>query len=169
MPPLSPTSAAAARPKVRTLFSLRFPSLTRAHPSAVWGVIWLIVAVAFFAGGVLVGLVAFKVRYFPSAYDLRFPLTPHASALPIAPTGVRSAAKGRRVALPAGPRLERRAGAPPRVVALDARVRRGDGRGPSQAVVLDAHLSRDAADSPGVDDCGVLLECTLRVIVQLTS
>ena len=28
----------------------------------MWGVIWLIVAIAFFAGGVIVGLVAFKVR-----------------------------------------------------------------------------------------------------------
>ena len=33
--------------------------------SSVWGVIWLIIAFCFFAGGVLVGLVAFKVRSYP--------------------------------------------------------------------------------------------------------
>ena len=52
--------AGAAHPKVRLLFtSVSFPN--NRHIS-VWGVIWLIQALIFFALGVIVGLVAFKVK-----------------------------------------------------------------------------------------------------------
>jgi hypothetical protein len=30
---------------------------------SVWGVLWLVIAIGFFAAGVIVGLVAFKVRF----------------------------------------------------------------------------------------------------------
>jgi uncharacterized BrkB/YihY/UPF0761 family membrane protein len=37
----------------------------------VWGVIWLIIAFIFFILGILVGIVAFKVRHPPALYLLR--------------------------------------------------------------------------------------------------
>jgi hypothetical protein len=33
------------------------------HKQKVWGVIWLVIAFIFFILGILVGIIAFKVRY----------------------------------------------------------------------------------------------------------
>jgi len=42
----------------------RFHGTATLTKKAVWGVIWLIIAFVFFAAGIIVGLVAFKVRVF---------------------------------------------------------------------------------------------------------
>ncbi|TFK69634.1 hypothetical protein BDN72DRAFT_870593 [Pluteus cervinus] len=47
--------------KVNTSDASAFARHCGCFPAQVWGVIWLIIAFAFFAGGVIVGLVAFKV------------------------------------------------------------------------------------------------------------
>lgn len=39
---------------------------------SVWGVLWLVIAIGFFAAGVIVGLVAFKVRFAFYYYYLVF-------------------------------------------------------------------------------------------------
>lgn len=58
MPLHLPIFVAVARLKVNTVF---FTSYLEQTSIIVWGVIWLIIAIGFFAGGILVGLVAFKV------------------------------------------------------------------------------------------------------------
>lgn len=45
-----------------TLVLLVFFTVLIMDMRTVWGVIWLIIAFCFFAAGILVGLVAFKVR-----------------------------------------------------------------------------------------------------------
>jgi len=46
--------------KVNSSDASAFAQICGCCPSQVWGVIWLIVAFLFFAGGIIVGLVAFK-------------------------------------------------------------------------------------------------------------
>jgi len=46
--------------KVNSSDASHFAQICGCFPSRVWGVIWLIVALIFFAAGVIVGLVAFK-------------------------------------------------------------------------------------------------------------
>ncbi|KAI0045139.1 hypothetical protein FA95DRAFT_1495908 [Auriscalpium vulgare] len=46
--------------KVNTSDASAFADICGCCPSQVWGVIWLIIACAFFAAGIIVGLVAFK-------------------------------------------------------------------------------------------------------------
>ena len=48
--------------KVNTSDASVFAEICGCCPSQVWGVIWLIIAFIFFAAGVLVGLVLFKVE-----------------------------------------------------------------------------------------------------------
>ncbi|THH31883.1 hypothetical protein EUX98_g2327 [Antrodiella citrinella] len=47
--------------KVNGSDAYAFSEICGCCPSQVWGVIWLLIAFGFFAGGILVGLVAFKV------------------------------------------------------------------------------------------------------------
>lgn len=61
MRPLSLGYVAVAHLEVKSFLSWGELSL---KPLSVWGVIWLIIAFMFFAAGVLVGIVAFKVLTF---------------------------------------------------------------------------------------------------------
>ena len=101
----------------------------------VWGVIWLIQAFAFFAAGVIVGLVAFKVRSWrrpPSRSADR--VTSSATRLPFPVAGLCGAAARGLGPLPRGPRVERRAAAAADIV-VHACVRRSDRRYLAPAVV----------------------------------
>ncbi|KAK0225009.1 peptidase M50B-like-domain-containing protein [Armillaria nabsnona] len=55
--------------KVNTSDASAFAKVCGCFPSQVWGVIWLLVAIAFFAAGILVGLAAFKETAAEQAED----------------------------------------------------------------------------------------------------
>ncbi|KAK0458582.1 peptidase M50B-like-domain-containing protein [Desarmillaria tabescens] len=55
--------------KVNTSDASAFARVCGCFPSQVWGVIWLLVAIAFFAAGILVGLAAFKETAAEQAED----------------------------------------------------------------------------------------------------
>ena len=90
----------------------------------VWGVIWLIQAFAFFVAGVLIGLVAFKVRTFSRTAEAIHDNVTLATHL----AGIRIAAGRRLEALPARARIKRRDGAAARIVPVDGLMHSGRGR-----------------------------------------
>ncbi|TCD63105.1 hypothetical protein EIP91_005977, partial [Steccherinum ochraceum] len=57
--------------KVNGSDAYAFSEICGCCPSQVWGVIWLIIAFCFFAGGILVGLVAFKQTAAQQAEDAK--------------------------------------------------------------------------------------------------
>ncbi|KAL7282979.1 hypothetical protein PYCCODRAFT_1390616 [Trametes coccinea BRFM310] len=65
-----------------------FAEICGCCPSQVWGVIWLIQAFAFFACGIIIGLVAFKQSSAQQAEDAKhfLPVPGSSGALPLLPT-----------------------------------------------------------------------------------
>jgi len=82
--------------KVNSSDASAFADICGCCPSQVWGVFWLIIAFCFFAGGILVGLAAFKESAAQQATDaehfLPVPGSSGARALACSPAGVSVAA-----------------------------------------------------------------------------
>ncbi|KAI0062001.1 hypothetical protein BV25DRAFT_1825868 [Artomyces pyxidatus] len=73
--------------KVNTSDASAFADICGCCPSQVWGVIWLIIAFAFFAAGIIVGLVAFKESAAQQKQDAKhfLPVPGSSGAPPMAP------------------------------------------------------------------------------------
>ncbi|KAM5542736.1 hypothetical protein V8D89_003697 [Ganoderma adspersum] len=71
-----------------------FAEICGCCPSQVWGVLWLIIALAFFAAGVIVGLVAFKESSAQQAEDAKhfLPVPGSSGALQLLPANLSSMA-----------------------------------------------------------------------------
>jgi len=71
--------------KVNSSDASAFAQVCACCPSQVWGVLWLVIALIFFAGGLIVGLVAFKQSAAQQKQDAsHFLPVPHSGAVSMA-------------------------------------------------------------------------------------